>query len=179
MDAKTEEAEAQFDISDRTITYGLHSFRYGTSEFLSTIFTHLDLKPGTTFYDLGSGYGKVIVYGALLFPEVQFKGIEILEERYKISDEAIQLSQLSNASVIHADLLLSDISDGDVFYIYNPLFEFQYPLLMDLLKKAAADKTIIVIAESRCDVFDAQEWLINYYEEDRDVLRKIRFYTNA
>lgn len=74
-----------------------------------------------------------------------------------------------------------DISDGDVFYIYNPLFESQYKKLIEKLKAVAHLKPIIIIAESKCDVFDAVFWLNHYHTTalDIDIRKKMKFYKSS
>lgn len=170
--------ENALDLSEITIRNGLHSFRYGTSDFLSQLFNPLSLDEKSVFYDLGSGYGRVILNGALRFPKVQFKGIEILEERNTVCEELIQKMNISNASTSCANILETDISDGSVFYIFNSLYDFQYDELIDKLHAVSKTKNIVLIAESRCDVFDAVQWLTHYYTMDIDIRRNVKYYTS-
>jgi hypothetical protein len=172
----TAETEANLNIAELTIAHGLHSFRYGSSEFLSMIFSNSGLHNSSVFYDLGSGYGKVLLYGAVNFPNSTFKGIEILPERNKVCLEMIEKFRLTNVQVSCTDILTADLIDGDVFYIYNSLFDFQYGQLLDKLKAIANTKPIKIIAESRVAVFDNQDWLNVYHTHDLDILRKIKFY---
>ena len=176
IDSYCAKTESLLDISALTIEHGLHSFRYGSSAFLSYMFSALSLQDGSLFYDLGSGYGKVLLYGAINFPNVQFKGIEIVPERYRVCNMLAEKFGLKNIQVTCADILSSNLSDGDVFYIFNSLYNFQYDALFETLRAISKNKPIKVIAESRCDVFDRQEWLKVYDIVDIDILRKIKFY---
>lgn len=175
---KTTEIEAGFDLGDLTVKYGVHSFRYGSSDYLEELFDSLDLTAQTVFYDLGSGYGKVILYGACQYPKVQFKGIEIIEERNKVCNELIDQLNLTNIQTYCTDLFEMDCSDGDIFYIFNPLHESLYERLIQKLAVIAKNKNITVIAESKCDVFDRVSWLSNYKTLDTniDVRKKVKFY---
>jgi hypothetical protein len=173
------EIETQLVLADMTIEHGLHSFRFGSSGFLPEIFAHIDLKPGKVFYDLGSGYGNVLFYGAMQFPKVQFKGIEILAERNTICETIVQKTGLANVEAIRGNILETDFSDGDVFYIFNPLFDFQYDILLEQLHDISLRKPVTVVAESRCDVFDRAEWLKHYRTTDIDILRRVKYYRSS
>ena len=181
IEGKTDEVESKFDLGNSTIKYGVQSFRYGTSNYLDDLFEILQLNENTVFYDLGSGYGKVILYGAYHYPKVQFKGIEIMEERNKVCDDLIDQLELKNIRTYCADFFKTDFSDGDIFYIFNPLYEWVYEKLIEKLRVIALKKTIRIIAESKCDVFDNVPWLSNDKSiyDDIDIRKKLKFYTST
>lgn len=176
IDKQSDTIEENLSLPDITIKYGLNSYRYGSSSFLADLFDPVEITNQTVFYDLGSGYGNIILYGAVKYPEAQFKGIEILKERHEVCADLIEKEQLKNAAAICGDILKTDISDGTIFYLYNPLFDFQYAELLDKLYQISLNKPIIVIAESRCVFFDQAGWLEQYYLKDIDVIRKIKYY---
>lgn len=170
--------EHQLSLIELTKKHGVKSFRFGTSTYLKELFAILQLKKGSTFYDLGSGYGNIILYGAAQFPEVHFVGIEIVTKRNDVCNALIKKLQLKNIETFCQDFFTVDFTNGDVFYLYNPLYESQYVLLLEKLEAVAKQKTIIVIAESKCDVFDAVSWLENYHTiaTDIDARKKMKFY---
>lgn len=176
IDQYSHSIEKGLSLSEITIKYGLNSYRYGSSSFLDDLFDPIPITEKTVFYDLGSGYGNIILYGAVKYPNVQFKGVEILEERNKVCVDLIKKEGITNAAAISGDILKTDISDGNVFYLYNPLYDFQYAALLDKLHQISLEKTIVVIAESRCVFFDKANWLEQYHFEDIDVIRKIKYY---
>ncbi|MBL4605933.1 MAG: hypothetical protein JKY02_09820 [Flavobacteriaceae bacterium] len=180
IEIQTSEIEESFDLGDLTVKYGLQSFRYGTSDYLDDLFNVLQLNEKTVFYDLGSGYGKVILYGAYHYPKVQFKGIEIIEERNKICNTLIDKLQLKNIKTYCTDFFEVDFSDGDVFYIFNPLYEPMYEKLIQKLHSIALVKPITIVAESKCDVFDTISWLSNEKSiyDAIDIRKKLKFYTS-
>jgi len=181
IEAQISKVEYNLDLGDLTLKYGLHSFRYGTSTYLDDLFKTLRLKERTVFYDLGSGYGKVILYGAYHYPKIQFKGIEIIEERNSICDQLIKELRLKNIKTYCSNFFDVDFSDGDVFYIFNPLFEALYIKLIEKLRLVALKKQIIIIAESKCDVFDSVTWLSNKKTIDYhiDIRKKMKFYQST
>jgi Histone methylation protein DOT1 len=179
IDQYSHHVEEALSLPEITIKYGLNSYRYGSSSFLSDLFDPIDITNETVFYDLGSGYGNIILYGAIKYPEAQFKGIEILEERNKVCISLIEKEGIANATAISGDILIADISDGNVFYLYNPLFDFQYEALLNKLYQISLKKNITVIAESRCIFFDEAGWLEQYDLKDIDVVRKIKYYRST
>lgn len=176
IDQYSHHIEEGLSLSDITIKYGLNSYRYGSSSFLDDLFDPIPITNETVFYDLGSGYGNIILYGAVKYPDAQFIGIEILEERNQVCTDLIEKEGITNVKAISGDILKTDISDGNVFYLYNPLYDFQYAALLDKLHQISLNKTIIVIAESRCIFFDEAHWLEQYHFKDIDVIRKIKYY---
>jgi SAM-dependent methyltransferase len=171
--------EGALDLAELTINYGLHSFRYGSSDYLEELFGELNLNDSSkVFYDLGSGYGRVILYGGYHNPKATFKGIEIVEERNAICNQLAQQYQLTNIKTYCENIFEFDFSDGDAFYVNNPLFGTRYNPLLEKLRKVAEQKEITIIAEQRCHIFDEIDWLENYKKvADRyDIRKKLRFY---
>lgn len=179
IDQYSNNVEEALSLPEITIKYGLNSYRYGSSSFLSDLFDPIEITNETVFYDLGSGYGNIILYGAVKYPEAKFMGIEILEERNDVCVGLIEKEQIPNVTAICGDILKTDISDGNVFYLYNPLFDFQYAELLNKLYQISLSKPITVIAESRCTFFDEANWLEQYHLKDIDVVRKIKYYRSA
>lgn len=170
--------EQSIDLGEISVRHGIHSFRYGTSEFLEEMFNRVQPTQQDVFYDLGSGYGIVLFYGAKNYPETTFKGIEILKERFEMSVKLLESRGLKNVELFNEDMFNCDFSDGTIFYIYNPLFKDMYPKLLERLFAISQKHTITIIAESRCNEFDEVAWLTRYDEVFIDVVRRIRFYTS-
>lgn len=168
--------EQSIDLGEISVRHGIHSFRYGTSEFLEEIFNRIQPTKGDVFYDLGSGYGIVLFYGAEHHPEATFKGIEILNERFDMSLKLLENRGLKNVELFNEDMFNCDFSDGTIFYIYNPLFKDAYPKLLERLFEISQKHPITIIAESRCNEFDEVAWLTRYDEVFVDVVRRIHFY---
>ncbi len=179
IDQYSNTIEGALSLPEITIKYGLNSYRYGSSSFLSDLFDPIEITNETVFYDLGSGYGNIILYGAVKYPNAKFKGIEILKERHEVCAGLIEKEQITNADAICGDILKTNISEGTIFYLYNPLYDFQYAELLDKLYQISLHKPITVIAESRCNFFDEAEWLEQYHLKDIDVVRKIKYYRSV
>jgi precorrin-6B methylase 2 len=78
----------------------------------------VELKPGETLYDLGSGDGRVLITAVQKF-SAKAVGVELDEKLVKSTSEKIEKLGLSNrAKVIHGNMLEVDISPADVVVIY-------------------------------------------------------------
>lgn len=115
---------------------------------IKRIFNLLSLNKNDVFYDLGSGYGRVIFYGSLNYPETTFKGVEFVHERVKAANKITRRHQIKNAQFIARDVLQQDLSDGTIFYIFNS-FPSIMPEVLKNLKKVAGTRTIRIVAVGR------------------------------
>ena len=87
-------------------------------EDIRLLFQSLKLNQNDVFYDLGSGYGRVILYGGIINPTVPFKGIELVRERVSQANALAGQLNLKNVNFIANDILVEPFDDGTVFYIY-------------------------------------------------------------
>lgn len=177
IEEKIRSTELALDAAELTMQYGLQSFQYDSSEFLAEVERNIRLGPADVLFDLGCGYGELLFYLAGKFPAAQFTGIEIVKERFDIAAEACHLRRVNNIRFIHGDILKEDLSAGTVFYIFNPLFEFQYPVLARRLRKVARDKKIMLITEGKaCIYFNQLRWLSEIRSIDNDSLSWMKMY---
>lgn len=122
---KTKEAWNK-ELDDKSLTSS--NYTYGEVDFLSLAETfeiiktrHGPIKPGGTFYDLGSGSGKGVVSAALIHDFDKCKGIEVLESLYDISTKLF----LSYQQVrLHLVYNYPDLWDKlpDIEFIFGDMF---------------------------------------------------------
>jgi hypothetical protein len=98
---------------------------YGPTSFgtLKELYHRLKLRPGQVVWDLGCGYGIPSIYGAINYPDVLFKGVELVPERFQECEKTKKRFGLDNVEFCGGNVLDTDISDGDVFYTFNPFTE--------------------------------------------------------
>ena len=108
------------------------------------IYRHLILRKRSYFYDLGSGYGRVLLYGASLFPDVSFQGVEMVTERAQETMRIARDSGLYNVEVINDNVLDVDFSNGLTFYLFNP-FPSLMGQVLDRLQCVATSRKITVV----------------------------------
>jgi len=99
-------------IPDVELTYGEL-----TEDGFTTIIKNIDNRG--TFYDIGCGEGKVILWAHKNgFKRV--KGVEYVKERY---DKCLELLKgVHNAEIIHGDMFNLKLSDANVIYMSNLCF---------------------------------------------------------
>ncbi len=112
------------------------------------IYRDLFLQESDVVYDLGSGFGRILLYGGCLFPKTRFKGVEIVKERAKESERISKNLGLTNVEIVADDVLNVDLSKGTVFYFFNP-----FPAIMDKvlsrLQKISVKKKITIVTTGR------------------------------
>jgi len=93
-----ENCETHIDRQRYKEDYVAHQTTYeGTPlSFVKKFLAWSNPQDNQTVYDLGSGLGRVIIYGALNCPAI-FKGIEIVPERVKMSQLISKKLELKNA----------------------------------------------------------------------------------
>lgn len=85
---------------------------------LPRIFALADLKQGETFYDLGCGNGKAVIYAAENYP-VKAIGLEYALPLYFICK--LRLFFLKNENIVfkYKNLFKVDLSQADVVYVFG------------------------------------------------------------
>lgn len=101
--------DADFNIPEQ-VKYEPTPYNY-VLEFLN----FFKPKKNDVVYDLGSGFGRVVILSALNC-DAKFKGIELAENRVDIANEIREQFGLTNAEFICQNILDADYSDGDIFF---------------------------------------------------------------
>lgn len=94
-----------------------------TREGVDTVVNHFKshFNENTVFYDLGSGYSKMVLHIGIQYGVKKSVGIEYSKERH---EGAMYLkekyaSDLKNINVICGDIMKQDLSDATVVYLDN------------------------------------------------------------
>jgi hypothetical protein len=87
---------------------------------IQPIFSSVSFQPGIRFYDLGSGYGHPLFYGAALRPDMFFTGIEIMRGRVVECRNVVTRLGLQNIAFEVGDVSKGGFSDADVIFLFNP-----------------------------------------------------------
>src|SRR5208283_5692092 len=79
----------------------------------------LEIKPGSTIYDLGCGFGKVVFTLARRYPESKFIGVDIDPVKTRWCNFAVRFGGFSNrVKIIRQNILRVDLSDATGVYIF-------------------------------------------------------------
>lgn len=89
---------------------------------LSLIFENLELKPGSTIVDIGSGHGDPAFVFATLDPTVRVTGFDFVLQKVEGARNMAETLELDNIEFIEQDLSDPEfhLPEADVYYLYNP-----------------------------------------------------------
>ncbi len=151
--------------------FGTEQYIYeGTPYDFIRFFLHF-VKPTAkdVVYDLGSGYGRIVFYGALTTPAF-FKGIEIVPHRVKEATQIKKRFGINNAKFIQGNVLDQDYSDGNFFFLFNPFYPETLEIVGKQLSKIAKNKkiTIATWGGPSNEYFSDQKWLVEQKMENQD-----------
>lgn len=127
----------------------------------------LDPNPEDVIYDLGSGYGYFVLYGALM-TDATYRGVEIDDEIATAAEGMRERFGLDNATFHNTDVReYDDLAEGDVFYLFNPFPRDVLEQVGDRLAGVAEKKPITIVSLGMSTwYFDEQEWLEPASAED-------------
>lgn len=119
-------------------------------------------RRGDVFYDLGCGYGRVVLWGALV-SAATFRGIDLVHQRLAPAMRAQRRLGLANAGFVQGNVLSARFDDGNLFFLFDPFFD-------DTLRRVAL--RLARIARRR-PIRIASHWQSNLYFARRPWLREI------
>ena len=105
-----------------------------TPDVTRQMLTAVGAKDGETFYDLGAGTGKGVIYAAFLFNLGKSVGVELLEELAGAAQQVLdkynneirpQLppeKHTQHIAIVNDDMLKHDFSDADIVYTHCTCF---------------------------------------------------------
>jgi SAM-dependent methyltransferase len=108
------------------------------------LFETLALDEDDVVFDLGCGTGRVVLYGAAVSP-ARFRGIEIVEERVAIAQDAIRASGLGRVTVVGGSVLDHDLSEPSVFCMARPFGDDTEARVFARLYEEARRRDVMVV----------------------------------
>ncbi len=143
---------------------------------LAKLLDYLALTPADTFYDLGSGVGKVILHTALTSKVKKAIGVELSTARHQEAQIAFGRAREYEPSLakrvvfLNQDLMTVDLSDATVIYTCSTAFsikfmvevtkrlgQFTHPFRLVTLQELPLEKHFRLIQTLRLDM----SWLRN------------------
>ncbi len=156
-----EKVERNVDMRGLESQYGHEQYTYqGTPYELIRQFTkELDLSSSDVLYDLGCGYGRISLYGAMT-TKAQYRGIEIVPERVVEADAIKNKFGLDNVEFRQGNVLEQNYADGSVFFLFNPFTHETLEKVGEQLKELAKTKKIRVVSLGpSTSYFQSLSWL--------------------
>ncbi len=141
-------------------------------------------KKGSSFVDLGAGYGRLALVLNLFAPQVKFIGYEIVSERVLEGNRLFHLLGLTQASLLEQDLSKEDfiIPDADYYFMYDFGDSEHIRRILTQLEFVADRRPIRVVVRgdySRHQVQNFYPWLSQvfpaYHEEKFSVYSSASF----
>lgn len=165
----TEAGQRDGWVDDKwTAQFGQQQYTYeGTPyNYVRWFLQVLDPDETDVIYDLGCGYGRVVLYCALVTPS-HCKGIEIVAERVREGENAAHRLQLKNVSFLIGNVLDFTMSDGTIFFLFNPFSEPILHQVLDRLREVSKDHPIYVVTwgGGNVELVREQSWLHDLTQE--------------
>ncbi|GEM_PF-3111013 len=165
---------------------GQYSGYNGTPYFvIKNVMDELLLGPDDVFYDLGSGFGRAVLAAGFLTQAGKAMGVELVGERMAECRRVAEKWGLRNVEVIQGDASSDalDLSEGTVFFLFNPFTPGILRKVLAKLERVAENKKIRIVSwggtlneylEEECEkgwlhrktVIDHFKWEVIIYESD-------------
>ena len=143
---------------------------------IGALVNSIDPDSDDIIYDLGSGMGRVPLYGAAV-TEAEFHGIEFEENRVEKSREAAQDLGLENVEFTSGDVKKADFSDADTLYLFNPFNEETMESVIDDIREISkSNSDLQIVSAGPCnDDFENRNWLehVENVEETNKIQTRI------
>jgi SAM-dependent methyltransferase len=105
--------------------------------------------PGSTFVDLGSGYGRLGFYLSAKRPDLRFIGYELLPDRVRAASAAAKELGLPENRLHFVEKNLGDPKfqpePADYYYMFNPFSEKTLEKVMSDLQKISKSKRVRLV----------------------------------
>lgn len=177
-----DETESSVDFAElhRIHTQDVFRENYGTISQTSYFIARMTLEQlqpqsSDVLYDLGSWYGRVLTYAAVNSP-LQCKGIEIVPERAASCQSLKERLQLDNLSYITWSVLDQDLSDGNIFFMFNPFSQEILVAVVEQLKKVAEHKKIKIVSVGHLSMYLYRQPRLREIAPDESQQRRLYIY---
>lgn len=159
--------EGDLSLLSLVRSYGTHRFEFGDLPYslIRELVHKINSGPGTSVLDLGSGYGRIGLYGGLV-TRLRYTGIEIVAERVAAARRAARELELPGVEFVHADALHAAWPSATCVCLMN---SFLPSLMHDAISRLrelchATDEITLVAVSTAASKLSEVSWL----EEDGD-----------
>jgi len=135
-------------------------------EVVRELFRRLHPHRGDVFYDLGCGYGRVVLWGALL-GGAQFRGIDLVPQRLAPAQRAASRLGLTNVRFVQGNVLSTRFDDGNLFFLFDPFFRNTLRRVGLRLARIARTRPIVIASHWQSNAFFARRRWLREIDEGR------------
>ncbi len=120
-----------------------HQIGYGTTPLavVKKTLADIPLQSGDTVLDVGSGWGRIVMGGAITHPQFNFTGVEFVGKRADYVQQQISKLEISNAKSSQGDAsaasIEKDIAQAKVLFLFNSFSKPALELFLERVKKVA------------------------------------------
>ncbi len=184
LSLRLQEVENDYSLPDLLVQYGgQHRLYLGDTSYhhIRTLYQCLEPFKPRKLLDLGSGYGRILFYGALLWPSVHFTGIEMVSHRVsevlRVRDEF----NLSHLQCIQGDVTNTTWPQADIYCLINSFTPSVMPIVVEQLRQISCCQSIILASASTSNlILEGQGWLEEVpHENDKGARLGIRLFKTA
>lgn len=165
LDLRVAAVEAGLNTLALLDRYGVQRFDQGdlsyetVRAFYRALGPELRRQPAPRLLDLGSGYGRFGLYGALRHG-VTLHGIELVTERAAEAARAARALGLESLSFEAGDLLASAWPPADVYLMMNAVLpDLLAPVLTRLEREAGQRRIVVASVSTSNECFAQASWL--------------------
>jgi len=155
------EIERELDLVKLILEFQTERLIYSATPYNVIRDAMRGLNPGRgdVFYDLGAGYGRVLLYGALTHGAT-FRGIEIVPSRVEEANRIRSHLALEQLDFRQGNAQSDDFSDGNLFFLFNPFFSEVLQVVGLRLRRIAQTRQIRIASVANSNAYFArQRWL--------------------
>jgi predicted RNA methylase len=122
---------------------GVEQFSYDDTpyEVVREALHRLAPRRGDVFYDLGCGYGRVVLWGSIV-SAARFHGVELVPQRIAVADRARRRLALRNLVLHQANVRSVGFDDGTLFFLFDPFFNATLEHVTRRLRRIAHEHPI-------------------------------------
>jgi SAM-dependent methyltransferase len=128
-------------------------------EVVRDVIRRLAPKRNDVFYDLGCGYGRVVLWGALV-SGAEFRGIDLVRQRLAPAQRAARRLGLENVRFTQGHVLSTRFDDGNLFFLFDPFFRTTLRRVGLRLARIARTRRVVIASYWQSNEFFARRpWL--------------------
>jgi hypothetical protein len=154
-------AESGLNLSKLILQFGNHRMELGDLSYriIRDLYRALDATPDDVILDLGSGYGRIALYGGLLLNQ-PIIGMEIIPERVREALRVRDALGLSTVRFLQGNVVTSPWPAASIYLVLNSVFPPFMPALIDRLYDLSKSRRLLIASLSTSNgPLRAQSWL--------------------
>lgn len=164
--------EDRLDLSSLLQRYGPRFFEEGDLHwrYMAELWREIERLPISRVLDLGSGYGRLVFFGAICV-RLEVMGIELVEERVREATRVRDNLGLHNATFSQGDVVDAAWPDADCICLMNSLTHRERDAVLNRIEALSRSTPLFVASCSNTNIALARkEWFEVLYSTSGTLL---------